>query len=138
MSYTKNTWARGDVITSAKLNNMESGIEAANTNSTPTVMCIDRIVTDDLTGDVQLNKTFNEIKTAFDNGCLIFVKHADSTLDYPNISNIIYIVTEAMVWEDDGEPPLYSITTRGISDTSDFEELTCDDPDDYPGSNDGK
>ena len=29
MSYTKNTWANGDVITAAKLNNMEDGIEGA-------------------------------------------------------------------------------------------------------------
>ena len=26
MAYTKNNWARGDVITSAKLNNIETGI----------------------------------------------------------------------------------------------------------------
>lgn len=30
MSYTKTTWATGDVVTSAKLNKMESGIELAN------------------------------------------------------------------------------------------------------------
>lgn len=29
MSYVKNTWANGDVITAAKLNNMEDGIEEA-------------------------------------------------------------------------------------------------------------
>ena len=29
MSYTKNTWANGDVITAAKLNHMEDGIEGA-------------------------------------------------------------------------------------------------------------
>ena len=29
MSYTKNTWANGDVITAAKLNNMEDGIAGA-------------------------------------------------------------------------------------------------------------
>ena len=30
MAYTKNTWASGDVVTSAKLNHMENGIEAAS------------------------------------------------------------------------------------------------------------
>lgn len=30
MSYVKTVWANGDIITAAKLNNMESGIEAAN------------------------------------------------------------------------------------------------------------
>ena len=29
MAYVKNTWATGDVVTAAKLNNMENGIEAA-------------------------------------------------------------------------------------------------------------
>lgn len=31
MSYIKTTWAKGDVVTSAKLNNMEDGIEAIDT-----------------------------------------------------------------------------------------------------------
>ena len=30
MSYDKNTWAKGDVITASKLNNIESGIEEVN------------------------------------------------------------------------------------------------------------
>jgi len=30
MSYTKNTWSKGDVVTSAKLNNMETGIKDAH------------------------------------------------------------------------------------------------------------
>ena len=31
MSYDKTTWAKGDVVTAAKLNNMENGIEAIDT-----------------------------------------------------------------------------------------------------------
>ena len=30
MAYEKNTWQAGDTITSAKLNNVETGIEAAS------------------------------------------------------------------------------------------------------------
>ena len=30
MSYTKTTWASGDTITAEKLNNIESGVEAAS------------------------------------------------------------------------------------------------------------
>lgn len=41
MSYTKNTWATGDTITAAKLNNMEDGIEAAGYDA---VIRIERIV----------------------------------------------------------------------------------------------
>lgn len=37
MSYTKQTWASGDVITAAKLNNIENGVEAVSNNFvTPT------------------------------------------------------------------------------------------------------
>lgn len=36
MSYTKNSWSRGDVITSAKLNNIEAGIESIS-NTTDTI-----------------------------------------------------------------------------------------------------
>ena len=32
MSYSRNTWTTGEVVTAAKLNNMESGILTANTN----------------------------------------------------------------------------------------------------------
>lgn len=38
MAYTKTTWNTGDVITADKLNNLESGVAAANaaaTSSTP-------------------------------------------------------------------------------------------------------
>ena len=34
MAYEKNTWASGDVVTSAKLNNMENGIGNAGCNAT--------------------------------------------------------------------------------------------------------
>ena len=39
MSYTKNTWANGDVITAAKMNNMENGIEAASSDRYDIVIC---------------------------------------------------------------------------------------------------
>ena len=32
MSYNKNTWQNGDIITREKLNNMENGIYTANNN----------------------------------------------------------------------------------------------------------
>ena len=41
MSYVKKTWAGGDTITSAALNNMENGIEAAGAASLPSVTAAD-------------------------------------------------------------------------------------------------
>ena len=32
MAYSKNTWAKGDVVTSAKLNNIETGVKDAHVN----------------------------------------------------------------------------------------------------------
>lgn len=62
MSYTPNTWQDGDTITAAKLNNMESGIENANTpfvvNLTPTAQ--------DFSGT--MDKTVAEMKTAYQAG----------------------------------------------------------------------
>ena len=47
MAYEKNTWASGDVVTSAKLNHMENGIEAASSSSelpTPTSADVGKVV----------------------------------------------------------------------------------------------
>ena len=41
MSYTKQTWASGDVVTAEKLNHMEDGIESAATAELPAVSATD-------------------------------------------------------------------------------------------------
>lgn len=48
MAYTPNTWAKGDVITSAKLNNIETGIEAINADT------------------IEINSTVKEISSSVD------------------------------------------------------------------------
>lgn len=46
MSYTKNTWQSGDVVTSAKLNHMEDGIEAASQGGSSDFTTAELTVTD--------------------------------------------------------------------------------------------
>ena len=66
MSYEKTNWTSGDVITAEKLNHMEDGIGLAGGSAL--------IVTgtDDGT-QITLNKTFGEIKTAYNAGTPIFI-----------------------------------------------------------------
>lgn len=80
MAYTPNTWATGDTITAAKLNNMENGI--ANAGSAV-------IVTD--TGGT-LDKTFAEIYDLIHSGTPCYIKRledeAQSDLDSTYAYNI--------------------------------------------------
>lgn len=54
MSYSKQTWANGDVITAEKLNHIEDGVYA---NSQSGGMVVVASVYDDKTGKLQLDKT---------------------------------------------------------------------------------
>lgn len=64
MSYTKNTWATGDVVTSAKLNNIETGVY----NATPLVVTAEA-------GDTPtFDKTWKEINDAYEAGSYIMFK----------------------------------------------------------------
>ena len=67
MAYTPNTWATGDTITAARLNNMEQGI--ANSG----VFRIEATWDDDAGGYV-LDKTLAEISAAYSSGrtCKIY------------------------------------------------------------------
>lgn len=60
MSYTKNTWATGDVITAEKLNNIENGIENLNTD-----FIIDITFSN---SQLNANKNFSDIVQANENG----------------------------------------------------------------------
>ena len=59
MSYTKHTWVNGEIVTAAKMNNIETGIEEASSGGGAFV------VTD--TGGT-LDKTWQEIHDAMMNG----------------------------------------------------------------------
>ena len=67
MSYTPNSWKSGDVVTSAKLNNIEQGIANAGGIG---VMYVEFTDPDD-TGEFTANKTWQEICDALASGNLV-------------------------------------------------------------------
>ena len=71
MSYTKQTWHTGDTITDTKLNHMEDGIESASGGGGSTFVIT--ATYDEQEDTVNLDKTWNEIKTAYDNGSMILI-----------------------------------------------------------------
>lgn len=69
MSYTKQNWNSGDVITAEKLNKIENGVE--NSNS---VLIIHRISGD---GGYALDKTWKEIHDAYVSGIPCILEDID-------------------------------------------------------------
>lgn len=69
MSYVKTVWETGDVITAEKLNNLEAGVESANS---------EKIIgtTNTTTGETSL--TWNEIKAAIIAGKTVMMIFDDS------------------------------------------------------------
>ena len=60
MSYEKQTWAKGDIVTSAKLNHMEDGIAGAGGGGVFVISA----VFDEQTEKTRLDKTWQEIHDA--------------------------------------------------------------------------
>lgn len=108
MAYTKNTWASGDVVTSAKLNNIENGIASGG------VLYVDATVSG---STITLTKTWNEINNA-----------ALPIMKYTNDSRTYNYVMPVSIYSDD-EDEEYSVTFKlGNSNTV----FTCLNADDYP------
>ena len=62
MSYTKHTWATGNVVGAVDLNRMEQGIEDAGSSGSSEVLVISSSEND---GIITLDKTWQEIYDAF-------------------------------------------------------------------------
>lgn len=73
MTYTKTVWNSGDIVTSTKLNKIENQLESLSNNG---AFIINGSNTSDDNG--RLDKTFAEIKAAFESGltCLIKISAA--------------------------------------------------------------
>lgn len=69
MSYEKQTWVTGDIITADKLNHIEDGVA----NKT---LILNRIIEFPFQ---KLDKTFGEIKDAFFSGVIIYYHYYEST-----------------------------------------------------------
>jgi hypothetical protein len=80
MSYTKHTWADGELVTAAKMNNIENGIEEASSGGGVLV------VTDT---DGTLDKTWTEIRNAlFIGGAIITYSGSRGGMD-SGVSTVI-------------------------------------------------
>ena len=75
MAYEKQNWQCGDVVTAEKLNHMEDGIA----NSGGVAPLILQGVEEG--NDVRLDKTFGEIKSAFNSGKTTWLAETVSTTD---------------------------------------------------------
>lgn len=107
MAYTKNTWASGDVVTSAKLNNIENGIASGGV----------LVVTD--TNGV-LDKTWAEIVGA--SLAVLIAENAGGMCVY----------TLALYGQSEGQGYGVVFYNAMISDGNTY---SCASPTDYPDSN---
>lgn len=83
MSYTKNTWQTGDIITAEKLNNIESGVEASGAE--PLI-----VHTEQQQYGTGIDVSFNDIATALRAKKLIYYfGDVDNSISY-NILSTAY------------------------------------------------
>ena len=82
MAYDKNTWKSGDVVTSAKLNNIENGIANCNGLITGTY--------DEGTGAVTLSVSYNDVLAMINTGIFPFIvqEQPDNEEDFKYIMMI--------------------------------------------------
>lgn len=133
MSYEKQTWVTGDVITAAKLNHMENGIESSNGGAfVITVTATEEEVGGEYVTTYSSDKTLEEIKSAYASSPAIICK-------YVSPYNNIYIITDYSYLAGNEYDPATIIFTRttigedvvmmqiaisndGTADTVNFEE----------------
>ena len=83
MAYSKNTWQSGDVVTSAKLNNIENGI--ANCNGAIT------LTEDEGAGTVTLSVSYNDVLRMINTGIFPFaIKQSDADGNTIMMLNVFY------------------------------------------------
>lgn len=78
MAYEKQTWAKGDVVTSAKLNHMEDGIAAGGVYTVTSTY-------DEQAQGVVLDKNYNEIKAALLDGKTVIISDIADSTEYYNV-----------------------------------------------------
>lgn len=79
MAYTPTVWETGDIITAAKLNNIEQGIEA----SVPYWVTFSD---DNQSGAVVSDKTYDEVVAAWNAGKFIIGRYGDTIMELQRFS----------------------------------------------------
>ena len=106
MSYTKQTWVTGDIITANKMNHMEDGIADADGGNQ-----IEYLHFQDPTATPHvLDKTYGEIKALLEAGKTLM-------LVYPNIGDEWSYTQYCMIdsFGYGGDPVVYNITLNGLA-----------------------
>lgn len=86
MAYEKTTWAAGDVVTAAKLNNLENGVANAS------VIILDGTQENNT---LKLNMTAGDLYTAIKSGHTIILREIDGSDDH----ELLY----TLKWADSGQ-----------------------------------
>lgn len=113
MAYVKTTWETGDVITAAKLNNIEDGIAAIKG-----VLSIHVIDSDN---GATMSATWQEIADAMDNSMPVFV--------FSQSERVISYIGYAANYDSDNN--IYVFTVYDIGAQS-LTEYKCPTADDFP------
>lgn len=101
MAYEKQEWKNGDTITAEKLNHMEDGIESVGGGGAFIITA-----TENNHNELVLNKTWAEIKGAYDNGNIITIHFNDSS------TGVAYCnMPVAIIGEVDGNYFIEAIST---------------------------
>lgn len=114
MAYTKKTWECGETITADALNHIEDGIEEASQGGAEPLVL--HVISDDLNEMEYLDKTFGEIRRAFESGKPIYLMKNDESL---NAVIINYYVPSGEVIEmymsfDDSSVPIEAVANVSI------------------------
>ena len=115
MAYSKNTWQSGDVITSAKLNNMESGLDTLN------YFYINFEFTE-TPGEATLDKTLAEVQAAHEAGQKVWmVGEMDGAVLHVEVTGFVYSGEDITAWvavtTEIGDPApsgVYLIQSSGV------------------------
>lgn len=116
MAYVKTTWATGDKITAVKLNNMESGIEAAN------AVPFKYITATFADGALTVSDTYANTKAAYLDGAIIFcnIIFSDAIVEtcrataYDSGSDFL-VFASAVLLEGGGHLQTYTFDANGFA-----------------------
>lgn len=120
MSYTKQTWATGDIITADKMNHMEDGIADSGGGGAFLIN-----ISDD-GGRYTLSKTWKEIKDALTSGkqCIAIYEDLEDTYPFSNYYLLGYM-------DYSGGPSSHTDTTYNVAFQGN-QSYSCTDENDYP------
>lgn len=113
MAYEKTTWQSGDVVTSAKLNNIENGIASLDyVIFEPTV--------DTETGYLHLGKSYNDLLAYYNSNKLVYVK-TQRVNSVTHIESLILLLSNLTYDGDFGYSVMFGDEIVFSSDTADGE-----------------